>query len=261
VTSRGVCVALASTIALGVTLAGQTFKAGVELVRVDVSVTRGGQPVRGLTAADFSIADGGVPQRVNSVTLLDDLPVSVQMVLDTSGSVAGERLQHLIDAGRGLLAALRPEDQVGLITFGQRIQVNVPASVEHDRVARVLPTLSGLGPTAVRDAIWMALQLRTPGEARPLVLAFSDGVDTASWLTASSLLEGVRRIGIVIHSVELKAPARTSPNAFSARQRAAPELPRWCRNRRAAAPGRRPRRATSASCSPARSTRCGHGTS
>ena len=108
VRSRTVAVALASAIALGVTLAGQTFKAGVELVRVDVSVTRGGQPVRGLTAADFSIVDAGVPQRVNGVMLVEDLPLDVQMVLDTSGSVAGEELQHLIDAGRGLLASRGP---------------------------------------------------------------------------------------------------------------------------------------------------------
>jgi VWFA-related protein len=224
--SRSVCVALASAIALGVTLSGQTFKAGVELVRVDVSVTRGGQPVRGLTAADFSIVDAGMPQRVNSVMLVEELPLDVQMVLDTSGSVAGEELHHLIDAGRGLLAALKPEDQVGLITFGQRIQVNVPASRDHTRVAGVLPTLTGQGPTAVRDAIWLALQLHSPGEARPLVLAFSDGIDTASWLTSSALLEGVRRTGIVVHSVELKAPGQTQMNYTYARQRP-PTLLEW----------------------------------
>jgi Ca-activated chloride channel family protein len=200
-----VVVFLSATAMAGI-VAQTPFRAGVELVRVDVSVTRGGQPVRGLTAADFSISDSGVAQRVDSVTLLDELPLSVQMVLDTSGSVAGDRLKHLVEAGQGLLAALESDDRVGLMTFSQRIEVNVPAAADHGRVAAALPALAGRGPTAVRDAIWMALQLRPADETRPLVLVFSDGVDTASWLTRSALLEAVRRAGVVVHAVELVEP-------------------------------------------------------
>jgi hypothetical protein len=96
-----------------------TFRAGVDLVRLDVSVVRGAQPVHGLTTRDFSIVDNGVRQRIESVTLLTDLPVSVIMVLDTSGSVAGERLTHLIDAAHGLLVALRPDDRAALLTFSR----------------------------------------------------------------------------------------------------------------------------------------------
>src|SRR6185503_13951161 len=73
-------------------------------------------------------------------------------------------------------------------------------------VAAALPALAGKGPTAVRDAIWAGLQLVPNDDTRPLVLVFSDGVDTASWLTASALLEAVRRAGVVVHSVELGAP-------------------------------------------------------
>ena len=54
------------------TAAGQavaTFKSGVEAVRLDVSVMRGGQPVRGLLAEDFIVTDNGVPQRVESVAV------------------------------------------------------------------------------------------------------------------------------------------------------------------------------------------------
>jgi glycerophosphoryl diester phosphodiesterase len=45
------------------------FRTGVEIVELDVSVTRGGRPVLGLQAADFTLVDNGVMQDVQSVTL------------------------------------------------------------------------------------------------------------------------------------------------------------------------------------------------
>src|SRR5262245_38242758 len=72
------------------------FKSRVDLVRLDVSVERDGRPVRGLTARDFSIVDNGVRQRINSVALVEEMPLNVVMALDTSGSLFGSRLQSLI---------------------------------------------------------------------------------------------------------------------------------------------------------------------
>ena len=66
-----------------------TFRTGVEVVELDVSVTRGGRPVPGLDAADFALADNGVTQEVQSVTL-DRLPLSVVLTLDTSSSVISQ---------------------------------------------------------------------------------------------------------------------------------------------------------------------------
>ena len=97
-----------------------TFRSGIEVVELDVSVTRGGVPVAGLTARDFVLTDNGAAQEVQSVTL-EQLPLSVTMVLDTSQSVAGDRLQHLVQAGEGLVAALhagRPRRARHLFTRG-----------------------------------------------------------------------------------------------------------------------------------------------
>lgn len=82
---------------------------------------------------------------LNSVTLVDSMPVTVLMVLDTSGSVAGEKLQDLIDAGRGLLAALRIEDRAALVTFSERILVRQPVTSDHRAIAAAFSTLAGRG--------------------------------------------------------------------------------------------------------------------
>ena len=103
-----------------------TFRSGVEVVELDVSVTRGGVPVAGLTARDFALTDNGVAQEVASVTL-EQLPLSVTMVLDTSQSVAGERLQHLVQAGdRAHRGAASPDDRAALVTFSHAVDLRVP---------------------------------------------------------------------------------------------------------------------------------------
>jgi hypothetical protein len=96
------------------------FRSGIEVVRLDVSVTRGGIPVRGLTAQDFVLTDNGAAQTVESVRL-EELPLSVTLVLDASSSVSGDRLAHLIQAGSQLTGALRADDRAALVTFSHAV--------------------------------------------------------------------------------------------------------------------------------------------
>jgi Ca-activated chloride channel homolog len=200
------------------------FRSGVELVRLDVSVTRGGQPVRGLTARDFTIVDNGVAQRVESVTAGDDLPVNVLMALDVSGSVKGERLQHLVAAGRGLTAALRPDDRVALVTFSRSVRTLAPLTRDRGTVDWALGSVQAGGPTAIRDAVWTALNLRPDDDSRSMVLVFTDGIDNASWLSISQLLTGVSRLGVVVHAVNVGfTPMLPAQPLTSARAPARPE--------------------------------------
>src|ERR1700745_4016718 len=97
-----------------------TSHTGVEVVTVDVSVTRADAPVRGLTADDFLVTDSGVRQQIETVTAAQ-VPVSLTLVLDTSGSVAGERLDSLINASEMAVSELRANDRVSLITFSSKV--------------------------------------------------------------------------------------------------------------------------------------------
>jgi VWFA-related protein len=180
------------------------FKSGIEVVELDVSVTRGGQPVQGLAARDFALTDNGAAQEVQSVTL-DRLPLSVTMVLDTSESVAGDRLAHLVQAGEGLTAALRPDDRAALITFSNLVDLRVPMTGQMTDLRSALRAIRGAGATALRDAVHLALELQPHDRTRPLVLVFTDGRDTASWLTEDAVVDSARRIGIVVHAVRVES--------------------------------------------------------
>src|SRR5580765_1663258 len=198
---------IAALLAAQVASAPQTtFKSGVEVVELDVSVTRGGVPVVGLTARAFALTDNGAAQEVASVTL-EKLPLSVTLVLDTSQSVAGERLQHLVQAGTGLAAALHPEDRAALVTFSHAVDLRVPMTGDLAAIRDALGAMNGNGATALRDAVHLALQLQPHDQTRPLMLVFTDGHDTASWLTEDAAIDSARRAGVVIHVVRVESDA------------------------------------------------------
>jgi VWFA-related protein len=179
------------------------FRSGVDVVRVDVSVTHGGAPVQGLRAENFQLTDNGVAQKVESVSL-ESVPLSVMLVLDTSSSVAGEELAHLIEAGQQLVRALRPDDHAGLITFSERVLVNVPLTSDHASVDRALAGLEGRGATSMNDAIHVAMSLRSTDVSRPVIIVFSDGNDNLSWESAASLVDEAKKVAVVIHAIELR---------------------------------------------------------
>ena len=180
------------------------FKSGIEIVELDVSVTRGGQPVQGLTARDFALTDNDVAQAVESVTL-DRLPLSVTMVLDTSESVAGDRLAHLVQAGDGMTTALRGDDRAALLTFSNLVDLRVAMTGDLAAIRSSLQAIHGAGATSLRDAVHFALELQLHDRTRPLVLVFTDGHDTASWLTEDAVIDSARRIGVVVHAVRVES--------------------------------------------------------
>jgi len=201
------------------------FRTSVDVVRVDVSVMNDLNPVTGLAVKNFVVTDNGVPQTLDSASL-DTVPLNLVLLFDTSASLAGDRLNNLIDAAHGLVKSLREEDTVSLMTCSEPVRLAVKAA--RDR-APLLAALKGLvvdGSTSVNDAIFLALQMRSPdaGESRPVLLLFSDGRDTSSWLSAEHVIEATRRSGMLVHVVELVSDqwmgfgrSQMRPSAFLAR--------------------------------------------
>lgn len=198
--------ALAGAVAsVSVVTTAQTpvFRSAVEVVRIDVSVMNGARAVTGLTAANFAVTDGGVVQAIDRVEV-DSVPLSIMLVLDTSGSMAGERLTDLRSAARRLVEALKPEDSAALMTFAEPAQLMVPMARARGALMAAIDALEAGGATSLYDGLFLALQMRPETtDARSVVLVFSDGRDTASWLSKASITEAIRRSGVVTHIVEL----------------------------------------------------------
>lgn len=176
------------------------FTSRADGVRVDVLVTERGRPVLGLRPSDFEVLDNGVRQKVDLVNV-SDVPVSVMLGLDLSGSVGGSQLAALKRASHALLAALAPGDAAGLLTFSTAVVKRAPITSDLARVRKELDIEPIGGDTALIDAALTAILLADADAGRALVVLFSDGVDTASFMPAAAVLDTARRANSVVYGV------------------------------------------------------------
>ncbi len=184
------------------------FSSRVEAVRVDVLVTDNGKPVPELRLADFEVFDNGVRQQVDTVGF-EQLPLNVVLTLDMSDSVVGERLDHLRAAGRALLDGLKREDRAALVTFSHVVALGADLTTDLGRVRSGLDRARPAGNTAVIDASYAGMMLGESAVGRSLVIVFSDGLDTSSWLEPDAVIEIARRSDAVVYAVSVGLSPRS----------------------------------------------------
>jgi VWFA-related protein len=184
-----------------------TFSSRIDVVRVDVLVTDGGKTLAGLQRGDFEIRDNGVPQDVDFVSS-EQIPLNVVLALDMSDSVAGDRLTRLRDAGRAVLEGLKAEDQAALLTFSHVVQLGAPLTKDAAAVRGALEDANGAGGTALIDGAYAGLTVGESDAGRALLIIFSDGLDTSSWLAAEKVLDAAKRCDVVAYAVAVRSAAK-----------------------------------------------------
>jgi len=184
-----------------------TFSSRVEAVRVDVLVSERNVPVRGLRPDDFDVFDNGVRQRVDLV-VFEQLPLNVVLTLDMSTSMSGQRLEQLRTAGRGVLDGLTKGDQAALVSFSHQVVISAGLTPDIGRVRAALDRAWPFGDTSVIDATYTGMMVAESDVGRSLVMVFSDGLDTSSWLAAQDVVDVARRSDAVIYAVSAVALAR-----------------------------------------------------
>jgi VWFA-related protein len=185
-----------------------TFSSRVDAVRVDVLVKDRGQVVRGLGPMDFELRDEGVLQEIDLVRL-EQIPVNVILGLDVSQSVNGERLEHLRSASNALLDGLKGDDRAALLTFSHAVRLHQELTREIPRVRQALQAVVPQGQTSLVDGTSAAIALSGSDVGRSLLILFSDGVDTSSFLSSDTVLQSARRADVVAYGVAVRS--RVSP--------------------------------------------------
>lgn len=188
------------------------FGVRVEAVKLDVTVLRDGELLKGLTADDFEVKDDGVPQETDLVSA-EERALYAVLVLDTSSSVAGRRLESLKAAASSFVADLSPEDAASVIAFSHDVYVLPPDPYDHARLRSAIEGLTSGGATALNDAVVAGLLRSDTGRGRPVVLVFSDGADRLSWLEPRHVLEVARELNAVVYGVVTTDEAAPTPSA------------------------------------------------
>ncbi len=184
------------------------FEFDVHTVYVDVFISRNGHPVTDLEAGEFVVLDNGAPQQID---IVDPQTVhwSVLLLLDTSASVTGEKLEHLRTAAHAFVDGLSIDDEAGLMTFAEVWELREGLSRDIAALHRSLDQPVKGGFTALNDALYAGLKLLEEGTGRPMILLFTDGADNASWLNADEILELVRVSDAVVHVVGIKTEEKS----------------------------------------------------
>ena len=165
-----------------------TFHAGVARVTLNVVVRDGRErPITGLKLADFQVFDEGQLVGISDFRP-EDQPISIAIVIDTSGSMRlADRMARARQAAQLLATGLRQgQDEIALFTFDLNLHERTPFSSDLAALTKELDRIAPFGSTALHDAI--AATARRSVErptGRRAVVAITDGIDTSSELTAS----------------------------------------------------------------------------
>jgi len=206
----------AATLVLAILLslnvaAQRPFHAETRLVVLNVTVTnRHGELVRDLDRNAFSVYEDGRPQSI-SVFRRDDVPTSVGVIIDNSGSMRSLRA-GVEEAALAFIRASNPEDDVFVMNFADKARVDVPFTndihVLEDGISRV----DSIGGTAMRDAIVSAESYLREHAAhdRRALLVITDGGDNASLLSKAQLRNVIEHTGAAVFAVRLAREEESS---------------------------------------------------
>ncbi|HEX2254704.1 MAG TPA: VWA domain-containing protein [Thermoanaerobaculia bacterium] len=176
----------------------------VSLVELYASAVDGrGEPVSGLGAEDFEVLEQGRPQTLARFEEVRNLPLTVGMLIDTSGSMTSSLVEAQRAAQEFLRDVIRPSDQSFAVAFDDRVNLLMPPTDDVEAVSGALQGLRAQGATALHDAIVRSLYLFRGLEGQKALVLLSDGDDTTSSLEFDDALEYARRAGVAVYTIGL----------------------------------------------------------
>jgi Ca-activated chloride channel family protein len=207
---------------------GFKFKTGVELVNVTATVTdASGRFVSGLTKDDFRVYDEGELQPITHFSS-ERVPVSLGIVLDTSGSMDGEKMHAAREAlDRFLFQLLDPQDEVFLYRFDNAPELVEGWTNDKRRVSESLGRIQPRGGTALYDTVAEAVRMAQQGRNRKkAVVIISDGNDTSSHTDVFSVKQLIRETEVLVYAVGIDGSGLSYISNMAQRQpRQPPRMP------------------------------------
>jgi VWFA-related protein len=176
----------------------------VQLVELYTSVLdKNGRPVLDLGEADFSVVEDGRRQKLQRFGRVDDLPLTLGLIIDVSGSMAASLGEARLAAVGFLRNLVGPGDRCFALSFADRPVVRMPRSDDPEAVAAALESLAAEGSTALHDAVVQGLYYFRGTRGQRALVLLSDGDDTSSAIPFRDALEFARRSGVAIYSIGL----------------------------------------------------------
>ncbi len=178
---------------------------GYEQVQVTVTDPNGTY-VTNLQKGDFKLFLDGQQRPIEFFRQDTNTPVSVGILVDTSGSMT-PKLNQARAAISQFLRDLNDHDDVFLFAFSAHPFLLQPFTMNHDLVMRRLELLHAYGQTALFDVIMQGLMMVQRGRYdKKALLVITDGMDNASSATLAEVVGEARRMGVLVYSIGIGDP-------------------------------------------------------
>lgn len=192
-------------------LEDQEIKIETELVNINVRVVdRNNRPINNLQQSEFKIYEDGVPQEIGFFSKAE-VPTNYSLLVDNSGSLR-QQIEQVIDAGKTLVGANRPDDETAIIRFvsSDKIEVLQDFSKNKTDLNDALDNMyiEG-GQTAITDAVYLAVERLNQNSnpqkdldrTRRAIVLVTDGEDRSSYYSEAQLMELLKESDVQIFVV------------------------------------------------------------
>jgi Ca-activated chloride channel homolog len=177
------------------------IKTDARLVLVPVSVTDSMQRlVTGLGADNFQLYEGKKPQEIRHFSS-EDVPVSIGIILDTSGSM-GDKMNRVREAVNQFCEVANPQDEFFMIVFSDQPHLVTDFTTAPEDLERELILTRPKGRTALLDAIYMGLhKMKEAKYGKKALLIISDGGDNHSRYGEREIKSAAKESDVMIYAV------------------------------------------------------------
>ncbi len=189
-----------------------TLEVEVDVVSVTAVVfDKSGRLVRGLGPQDVRLLEDGVEQQVSYFREASSegdpaarIPLSVALVIDTSGSMGGPRnqiLRFLQEAILSFVHKLEEVDQALVVSFNETVKGSSEFTGDSERLELFVDGLQAWGGTSLYDAVHYSLERIESRPGRKALVVFSDGADTTSTLDAQTVVDYARAVEATVYAI------------------------------------------------------------
>ena len=179
-----------------------TFRADARLVPLHATVVdKNGKLVSNLPREAFKVFENDVEQQIK-LFRREDVPVSLGLVIDNSGSMRDKR-KKVEAAAIQLVKESNREDEVFIVNFNDDAFLDVPFTNDIKKLEEGLARIDSRGGTAMRDAISMSIDwAKDKGKKdKKVLLVITDGDDNTSGVTLEKLVEKAQQSEVLIYAI------------------------------------------------------------
>jgi VWFA-related protein len=180
------------------------FRSDTRLVVLHASVTdRKGKLLTNLNQGDFKIFENGQPQQIK-IFKREDVPVSLGIVIDDSGSMSTKRTR-VEAAAMAMVRESNPQDEVCIVNFNDDAFLDVPFTNDIHKMEQGLARIDSRGGTAMRDALNMSLDYtrEKAKKDKKVLLVITDGNDNASNVSLESVVRRANQADTLVYAIGL----------------------------------------------------------